>query len=479
MTAKESPMLVRLLLAVDDEALRHRLAALLAELDVVVSEQPVDAFWQRPERDACDLVVVRREDLPEPAADVVERLRRLPERPEVVVLRGADNAGDIARLQAAGCFAIVPRELPDTALGKVLAKLVERRRETVLARVRVAQAPPLRFQEMVSGSPATQRLYRLAARVAPSDTSLLLLGETGTGKDFLARAVHGESPRSGGPFVAINCGAVPEGLLESELFGHEKGAFTGATRARRGHFELAHCGTLYLDEIAEMPGNLQVKLLRALQERAIQRLGGETPVEVDVRIIAATHRDLSAAIREGAFRQDLYYRLAVVTLTVPALRERRDDVPELVSSYLEKFVRKLGRAEIGGVAAPAMEAMRSYAWPGNVRELINVVERAVLLCEGEEIDLVDLPAEISGITSPSDAGEEGSLFGDLEDWLERPLEAGREAVVVEFERRYLGRLLERYGGNVGKTAERAGIDPRTLYSKMRQLDLRKEAFKKR
>ena len=343
-----------------------------------------------------------------------------------------------------------------------------------------------RLDELFPRSPAAERLHRLAARVAKSDTSVLILGETGSGKDYLARALHREGPRSEGPFVAVNCGAVPESLLESELFGHEKGAFTGAVRERRGYFELAHLGTLFLDEIGEMSAHLQVKLLRALQDGEIQRLGGERPVLVDTRIIAATHRDLGAALDSGHFRRDLYYRLAVVTLRVPPLRERRSEIRELVEIYREKFAVRLARPEIEGTTPEALEALENYAWPGNVRELINVIERAVLLSEGNEIGVEDLPEEIlaepvteTGAETRAETGAASPAALDewVEAWLERPLEEGRTALGVEFERRYLERQLARHRGHLGQTAKAAGIDPRTLYNKMRHFGLEKESFK--
>jgi len=393
------------------------------------------------------------------------------------VLADRRDDDDTALLQAAGCYAVVPDPLADEPLRSILARLVERRNEALVTRVRAGQEPPpLRLETLASESRVTQKLFQLAGRVASSDTSLLLLGETGSGKDWLARAIHGDSPRAAGPFVAINCGAVPEGLLESELFGHERGAFTGAIRARRGQFELAHRGTLYLDEVAEMPQHLQVKLLRVLQDRTVQRLGSESLLEVDVRIIAATNRDLTAAMKEGQFRQDLYYRLAVVTLELPPLRERHEDIPALVSTYLEQFGQKLGRSDLRGMTPAASAALEAYDWPGNVRELINVIERAVLLCEDDVLDLVDLPVEISRIPSPVMA-DGHVLVDEIDAWLERPLDQGRQALADAFERRYLEGLLERHRGNVAQTAQQAGIDPRTLYSKMRRLGLRKETFK--
>ncbi len=471
--------MIRATLALGNAPLRDRLRKLLPEQDVLVSCQELAAL-ALPEREGADLIFVGSSDLAGVWGDTIAQLRGLPEQPEVIALQESEDSREIARLQAAGCFAIIPASLADSALRQTLITLVDRRREAMNSRLSTAPATPLLyFRDLISHSPATQKILRLATRVAASDTSLLILGETGVGKEWLARAIHAESPRVESPFIAVNCGAVPENLLESELFGHEKGAFTGAHRPRRGYFELAHRGTLFLDEVGEMPHHLQVKLLRALQDRTIQRLGSEALVEVDARIIAATNRDLIAALKAGEFRQDLYYRLAVVTLTLPPLRDRPEDIPSLVETYLHRFVRKLNRPEIQGVTPEAMVTLKAYAWPGNVRELINVVERAVLLCEGDQLDLSDLPEEISR-TSSTPQPEPSSVEpapAIVEAWLDQPLEVGRQAMIDAFERRYLQRLLERNRGNVGQTAKDAGVDPRTLYNKMLALGLRKEDFK--
>jgi len=317
------------------------------------------------------------------------------------------------------------------------------------------------------------RLLATARRVARADSSLLVLGETGVGKEWLARAIHAESARSEGPFVAVNCAAVPETLLESELFGHEKGAFTGSVRARRGHFELAHGGTLFLDEVAEAPPHIQAKLLRVLQDRRIQRIGAERELEVDVRLVAATNRDPAAEIAAARLRPDLYYRLSVVVLRLPPLRERREDIPVLARSYLERFRRRLGR-EIEAVDDAALDALLRYDWPGNVRELINVMERAVLLCSGPRVGLADLPDEIARAAGPPPRASAAPTTGAT-----RPLREARRDVVTAFERAYLAEALRAAGGRVGEAAQRAGITSRALYTKMRQLGLDKDDFRYR
>lgn len=474
-------MLIRALLAVESTALRERIERLMSQSGVVVASVPSgEHLLERLAKESCDLVVLSRSAVVEPAGRTLPAIHELADRPEVIIFTDEENPEDRAALQAAGSFAVVNTRLSDAALKKTLSKLVQRRHETAVDRLAaVDRQPTFRLAEFVSASPAMQRLVDLARRVATSDSSLLIVGETGVGKEWLARAVHAEGPRASSPFIAINCGAVTETLLESELFGHEKGAFTGAIRSRRGYFELAHRGTLFLDEIAEMPAHLQTRLLRALQDRTIQRVGGETTIEVDVRIIAATNRDLEEAMAEKSFRRDLYYRLAVVTLQIPPLRERREDVPEMCERYLARFRRQLGR-RVSHFESAAMAALTAYDWPGNVRELINAVERAVLLATGETVTEDDLPAGIVAPPPARGAALSGAVWpvsNGVSGYLDRPLAQAREQMLAVLERDYLMGVLGQTGGSVGETARRAGLDPRTVYGKMKALGLRKEDFR--
>ncbi|SFM65987.1 sigma-54-dependent transcriptional regulator [Thermodesulforhabdus norvegica] len=251
-----------------------------------------------------------------------------------------------------------------------------------------------RFSNIVGKSPVMKKLFDTIEKIAPSKATVLITGESGTGKELIARAIHYHSPRRDKPFVSVNCGALPETLLESELFGHEKGAFTGAVQRRKGRFELAHEGTLFLDEISEMSPHLQVKLLRVLQEMEFERVGGMETIRVDVRVIAASNRDLKAEMEEGRFRQDLFYRLNVVHIHVPPLRERKEDIPLLIQHFLTKYAGELGKRSPVRVHPEAMRCLMDYHWPGNVRELENVIERALILATGEEITLRDLPDEV-------------------------------------------------------------------------------------
>jgi two-component system response regulator HydG len=295
---------------------------------------------------------------------------------------------------------------------------------------------------------------KVARQVADSTATVLIHGESGTGKEQLARIIHDNSRRARGAFVAVNCAAIPETLLETELFGHEKGAFTGAATRKLGRFERANGGTLFLDEVGDMSPGMQAKILRALQEEEIERVGGDRPIPVDVRILAATNRDLAVEVEAGRFREDLYYRLAVVVLHLPALRERGDDVVRLARHYVEHFARKHARA-VHEVSDGAMALLRSHAWPGNIRQLRNVVERSVLVAEGGVLLPEHLPPEVRlGESAPRERGHAEGEFLPLR----------------ELEIRHIRRALALTGGNLGHTAEMLGIHRNTLRQKLRKLN---------
>jgi DNA-binding NtrC family response regulator len=439
-------------------------------------------LWKHLASESFDLVLLRREDLPAFSAHLVSEIRALPDGPEVAVITSDEDPEERAELLTAGCVAVVSEGLGEATLVRTIEALLQRRREQTERGLDEGGIQPFRLSDYASASAAMRQFLDAARRVVATDTTLLLLGETGVGKEWLARAVHAEGPRAAAPFVAVSCSALPETLLESELFGHTKGAFTGATRARRGYFELAHGGTIFLDEIAELPPHLQVKLLRVLEERRIQPLGSERAIAVDVRILAATNRDLEIEVREKRFRADLFYRLNVVSLTLPPLRERREDIPELLQSYIDHFRARLP-SEVAAVHPDALEALSTYDWPGNVRELINFVERAVLMANRSEIMLVDLPEAIQRCaprrTAPLPRGDLRLGFArDGRRWTERPWRTIRREVLEEAEYLYLSELLRLCSGRVGEVARRAGMAPRSLFEKMRRYGLRKEDFRR-
>ena len=474
-------MLARVLLAVQDSAAAERFMAILDGRDVVVETvQGSRGLWETVSRESFDFVFVSHALSGVSTSEIVSSLQTLPDSPGVVVLTKEDDAELRAELVANGCLAVLPASLDDTVLKDALEVVLQRRLQVVEEQF-VPPEPdktPL-LSDFVSASPAMQTFMHVVYRVVASDATLLLMGETGVGKERLARAIHAESPRGEGPFVAVNCGALSESLLESELFGHEEGAFTGASRARRGWFELAHNGTIFLDEIGEMPKHLQVKLLSVLQTREVQRVGAETSVPIDVRVMAATNRDLAEEVATGEFRRDLYYRLSVVSLTIPPLSERREDIPSLTRRFVQHFRGEI-HGTVEGINDAAMNALKAYTWPGNIRELMNVVERAMLLASGEEITVNDLPTAIqgkqTGFALPSPESIDESLRIPKE-WLSLPLAESREKLLLEFERAYLDGLLKATKGRIGKTAERAGIRARSLYDKMKRLGLQKEDYR--
>jgi len=317
-----------------------------------------------------------------------------------------------------------------------------------------------RYGEIIGRVGSMQRIFGLIDKVAASPTTVLITGESGTGKELVARALHERSERAGGPFITVNCGAIPENLFESELFGHEKGAFTGAVARKPGRFELADGGTLFLDEVGELPADLQVKLLRVLQERRFERVGGVESLSVDVRLVAATNRNLSEAAHSGTFRQDLFYRLNVIPIELPPLRERTEDIPLLVEHFLERFNKRLSR-NLSGVSEQAMAALCAWNWPGNIRELENLMERSVLLCDGDCIEVDDLPG-LSATSGPPTSGDLDAM----------PLKDYVRVHTVKLERARIQKALEAEDSNVTRAARRLGISRKSLQTKMKDYGLR-------
>jgi len=476
-------MLTRVIVAIDKKKLERHVHSLISQHDVMVETiNKKSHLLERVSRESSDLIIISQSLIPEPVFDTINLFQQLPDAPGVIIISERKDPEEQAQFIAAGCDAVVHAGLSDARLQKVITALIAKRsalQQKTLSAVRPLAQP--RLTDFVSASPAMQTFMNIVRRVAASDVPLLILGETGVGKERLARAIHAESARSKGPFITVNCGALPDTLLESELYGHEEGAFTGAIRSRRGWFELAHRGTIFLDEIGELPNQLQVKLLHVLQEHEIQRVGSEKSFKVDVRVMAATNRDLEKEVQSQYFRKDLFYRLSVMALKIPPLRDRCEDIPVLVESYIHYLRPRIGR-EIYSITQEALDALCAYAWPGNVRELINVIERAMLLCNGATITLEDMPTAISNIDEPAQPHPMSLAFsrdgGNLpEVWLQKPLHQARREMLEWFERSYLMGLLQLNSGRVGKTAKKAGIQPRSLFDKMRRLGLRKEDFR--
>jgi DNA-binding NtrC family response regulator len=351
-------------------------------------------------------------------------------------------------------------------------------------RVEVVPSQSHRLGGIIGQNERMRAMFSIIERIAPTSSTVVIEGETGTGKEVVAQTFHDLSPRAKGELIVFDCGAVPPNLVESELFGHEKGSFTGAVMTRQGLFELADGGTLFLDELGELPLDLQPKLLRALETREVRRVGSSKPIRVDVRIIAATNRKLESEVRAGRFRQDLFYRLSVVRIQLPALRERRDDIPLLVQNFIESRFGGEGRGGIPvtGCSASAMQALQAYQWPGNVRELVNVVERAVSFCDGDTIQIEHLPEHFrSGIPRPEhpelDAMPEGSdILGSdpprpSKELVQVPFKDAKEKWVSSFERDYIVSLLKRHGGNISHAAREADIDRKYFRKLMKKYEI--------
>lgn len=470
-------MLIRVTIAIDPSEVRDAVAEAVRETDFLVTvlkeRSPLEVLGREP----CDFLIASESRLHLPPEEIAGLAAKIPEPPVLILIVEEEDEERRAELLACGCDAVLnaglPRECLLGALRTILHKRSEKQTAVLHNNRRRLQEP--RLSDFASASPAMQTFLNIAHRVVRSDSSLLILGETGVGKERLALAVHGEGTRAGAPFIPVNCAALPDSLLESELFGHEQGAFTGATRTRRGAFELAHRGTIFLDEIGDMPVALQVKLLRVLQDRRFVKLGGERPIKVDVRVMAATNRDLTAEVEAGRFRRDLYYRLGVITLMVPPLRERCEDIPQLVGSYVRYLAPRIG-VEEKRVEPEALRLLMEYEWPGNVRELINVLERALLLCDGAAIRPEDLPEEIGGVGAGG-AAEGCRMCGGGDDWLELPWRQARQQLLEHGEREYLRGVLRQSKGRIAPAAQLAGITTRALYEKMRKYALDKTHFK--
>jgi len=390
-------------------------------------------------------------DLAMPETDGLWLLRALKEEmPDcpVVFLTGRGSVDAAVEAIRQGAYDFIEKPLDPARLKVCIERALEKKetlREVQGLRRRLKQLGP---SEFIGQSGAMRRVFELIERVAPAKASVAITGESGTGKEMVARSIHNLSSRHEKPFIAVNCASIPATLIESEIFGHERGAFTGADQRRPGVFELAHSGTLFLDEVGEIPIELQAKLLRVLEEGRLRRLGGKVEIEVDVRVLCATNRDLKAEIKNQRFREDLFFRLNVFQIALPPLRDRKEDVPLLVQYFVEKFSAEAGK-HLAGVHPDAMEVLKNYEWPGNIRELRNSVERAVILCDGDLVLREHLPPDMAG------RAPERQVF---------KVPYGLTIDVLEKE--YILGSLQRNGGNKARTAEILGVSEKTLYNKL-------------
>ena len=440
----------------DEEGVRASIRAILEETcEILEAETGAEALDVLRTREV-DLVMLDQRMPGEQGIDVLPRVKAADPSTVVVLATAVHDVRTAVEALKRGAWDYITKPFDVDAILMLAERALEKRaleREVLCLRTALAPAAgaPLEgFEGLVGRHADMVRIYQLVTQVAPTLTTVLITGESGTGKELVARAIHQRSERSAQAFVAINVAAIPEALIESELFGHEKGAFTGAIGRRLGKFELAHGGTVFLDEIGSLRLDLQTKLLRALQEREVERLGGSRPIPIDVRVLAATNVNLRQAVRDRTFREDLYYRLNVVPIHVPPLRDRREDIPRLVEHFVRKYAREYHR-DVRGVSVGALDALTRYDWPGNVRELENAIQRAVVLARDAVVQLQDVPLDVA-------MPETVSLLA--EDAL--PL---REAC-DQFERQYVLRALERAQWNVSRAARLLGVHRNTVLVKL-------------
>ena len=460
MTAATTAPRGTVLVVDDEESVRASVRAILEETcDVFEAANGAQALDVLKSREI-DLVMLDQRMPGEPGIDVLPRIKAADPSTIVVIATAVRELRTAVEALKRGAYDYLTKPFDVDDILMLAQRAFEKRaleREVLYLRSALAGAPSDAgglagaFEGMVGRHPEMVRIYQLIVQLASTPTTVLITGESGTGKELVARAIHARSGRASHPFVAINVAAIPDALVESDLFGHEKGAFTGAHAKKLGRFELAQGGTIFLDEIGCLRLDLQAKLLRALQEREIERLGGVRAIPVDVRIVAATNVNLKDAVRARAFREDLYYRLNVVPIHVPPLRERREDIGPLAQYFVRKIARECGR-DVRGVSAGALEVLTRYDWPGNVRELENVLHRAVVLTRSQVIHLQDVPLDVAMPGTGSRVGEDTGP--PLRDALE------------QFERQYILRVLEGVGWNVSHAARRLGVHRNTVLTKL-------------
>lgn len=462
-------MNARVLIVEDERAIRMALSGLLkreghAVEAVGTAEEALDAL----DRTHFDLVLT---DLAlgegKTGMDVLTSSKVLRPHTPVVLITAHGNERLAVEAMKKGAADYIPKPFDNDEMRLVVDRALERTRlERELSLLKDRLEREYGFGALIGSGPKMRVVFDTIRKVAQTDLTCLIRGESGTGKELVAQALHHRSPRHAEPFVAVNCAAISRELVESELFGHEKGAFTGADARRLGRFEAAHGGTIFLDEIGDMPLETQAKVLRVLQERVLERVGGNRPIEIDVRVIAATHRDLETEVREGRFRPDLYYRLAVVPIELPPLRERVEDIPLLVERFMEQLSSRLNRSR-QNLTPEALSSLSRYTWPGNVRELRNVVEQSAVLASG--------PAVAAGdVMLPRSREEHLEAWPEGEDFAET-----KRRAIQRFERAYLTEALKKNDGNVSRTAEAIGMARQSLQQKMKELGLSAAPYRKR
>lgn len=453
----------RILVVDDEEGMREFLGILLQKegYEVATAKSGEEAISILGKK-AFDLIITDLKMSRMSGLDLLRRIKELDPQMGVVLITAYASTDTAVDAMKGGAFDYIAKPFDVEEMKQVVRAAIGRRRQS--AEPRLPDGPSGhrdRLGNILGVSPAMQRIFDLIPRVAATPTNVLITGESGTGKELVALAIHDHSPRKDAPMVTINCGGIPDNLLESELFGYQKGAFTGAVANKPGLLELADKGTVFLDEVGELPPQLQVKLLRVIQERTFQRIGGTEPVRVDVRFICATNKNLEEEVIAGRFREDLYYRINVVHIHVPALRERKEDIPILAEHFLEKYAKEMGK-QVQGLSSYALEVLKNYRFPGNVRELENIIQRGVALEQSKIIlpESLRLASHKEGFTASSDRKEELLAEGfNLENWLQ------------EQEREFILKALERTGGVKTEAAKLLGISFRSLRYRLEKLGM--------
>ncbi len=456
------------ILIVDDEKNIRRILALMLRdrrHQVTEASSGEEALKTLADLDP-DLILL---DLKMPGMDGLETLSKLREAGHgaaVIMMTAHGTISTAVEAMRRGAYDYVTKPFDNDELMMLIDRALDMRRlASEVENLRGELESRYGFTEIIGISPAIQKVFHTMAKVAKVDATVLVTGESGTGKELVARAIHRKSPRETHPFVAVNCSAIPNTLFEAEFFGHEKGAFTDARAARAGKFELAQSGTLFLDEVGDLQIDAQAKLLRALQEKQIIRLGGHTPRPVDVRVVSATNKDLEKEVADGNFREDLYWRLNVVHIQLPALRERREDLSLLFEHFLDRINRELGLS-VSGLTQETLEMMLEYPWPGNVRELENTLCRSMIMCEGDELTAADLPARLRG-----EGGQGAAMGPSASDLDSLPLGQAVTEATERLEKRMILSRLAAHKGNRTTTAQSLGVSRKTLFNKMRQYQL--------
>jgi len=474
---------VQTILIVDDEkSIRYSLKRMMEGKYSILTAQNGEEALDRVKESSPDLIIMDIKMPGRSGIDVLREIKSIDPKSLVIIMTAYGTTEKAIEAMKYGAFDYILKPFPIPQMKGLVEKALSLRRmmkqEVIYASTEGEKTDE--GERIIGSSPKMQEMYKIVGQIAPSDVTVLLRGESGTGKELFARAIYQHSSRSNLPFLPVNCAAIPDTLLESELFGHEKGSFTGATSRRIGKLEQCQGGTIFLDEVGDMSLSTQAKLLRVLQEKSFERLGGTETIKVDIRLIVATNKDLEEVIANGKFREDLYYRLNVVSIMIPPLKERKEDIPELASYFLKKFNRELKKG-IVGITPSAMARIASYGWPGNVRQLENVLKRAMVLCQGEWILEDQLLFEKGWERREAEEEPSKKNVEDLLDALFEELSTGPVAsqgldMISSLERGLILRALQKTGGNQLKAAALLGINRSTLRGKMERYNIKKEVL---